>query len=400
MKLKTERMGYEECVGVSRLLLSLIGVWPQSHGKGNFFKRNYVFVTPTMIFFILIVPQVRKLLYIWRDLNAVVDILSIGLIIVIICFLKFLRVWCNYADFNVLLKSVHNDWKIATENEQILMWKYARYSRLVATVSICSLLSNCHLLHTWAIVQYHFDLKSLCENETMDRPFAMEMDYYFDVQSTPVYEIMCLLIYLAIISACLIYAGYDSVFVLLMLHYTALFNNLRVKVENLVEDQMAKQCSFVDVLVPLINRHQYLCRYTSLVEKNFNGVFLVQILFTSIHLCLQGYEFVVVISKNGLKELPQLLFIIFYVFTSLFSLFIYCFISEQLRIQSGDLYTSIYKVNWYELFPYESKLLLLMMIRTENPVNITAGKFAILSLEYFCFKILRQFFFSTTCHAR
>lgn len=202
------------------------------------------------------------------------------------------------------------------------MWKYARYSRIIATVGICSLLSNCHLLHFWFYVQYLTERKQLAENLTMwSKPYCMSMDFYFDVQYTsPIYQIIVFLMYVAIIQCCLVHGGYDSVFVLVMLHYTALFENLRVKIETLVQDNMDGRFLFVDVLVPLVKRHQYLCRclyvlrvffpakglwlcihdncysnrYTTLIEKIFSDLFLLQIMSAAIHLCLQGYEFVVV----------------------------------------------------------------------------------------------------------
>ena len=54
------------------------------------------------------------------------------------------------------------------------------------------------------------------------------------------------------------------------------------------------------------------------------------------------------------------------------------------QLQSEGLCTAAYKMNWYELKPRESKLLILWMTETAKPIEITIGKFSTFSLEYFC----------------
>ena len=47
------------------------------------------------------------------------------------------------------------------------------------------------------------------------------------------------------------------------------------------------------------------------------------------------------------------------------------------------MYFAVYEMNWYELKPKESIMLLNMMYVTKSPLKITAGKFVPLSIEYF-----------------
>lgn len=48
------------------------------------------------------------------------------------------------------------------------------------------------------------------------------------------------------------------------------------------------------------------------------------------------------------------------------------------------IYYAIYDYKWYKLKPEEAKTLLLIMIRTNKPLYITAGKIFPMTLSMFC----------------
>lgn len=51
--------------------------------------------------------------------------------------------------------------------------------------------------------------------------------------------------------------------------------------------------------------------------------------------------------------------------------------------QSSKVFHELYNVNWYELRPEETKMLIMIMCASKAPFELTAGKFIVLSLEYF-----------------
>jgi len=53
------------------------------------------------------------------------------------------------------------------------------------------------------------------------------------------------------------------------------------------------------------------------------------------------------------------------------------------NLQSLNICSAIYNTNWYDLPPKEAKMLVVIMRVTQSPLEITAGKFAALSLDYF-----------------
>lgn len=64
-----------------------------------------------------------------------------------------------------------------------------------------------------------------------------------------------------------------------------------------------------------------------------------------------------------------------------------CFFNQQ----SSQIFHEFYNVPWYELKSEEFKMLVIVMRTSKKPFEITAGKFTILSLEYFA-KVCLQVF--------
>lgn len=101
-----------------------------------------------------------------------------------------------------------------------------------------------------------------------------------------------------------------------------------------------------------------------------------------------------------------MLFIMVFIFTNLVSLFMNCFVAEELRTevnylafynfsiekdfyvqkyirQSSQIFDEVYNIEWYELKPQEAKTLIIIMCASGKPFNLTAGKFFVLSMETF-----------------
>lgn len=53
-------------------------------------------------------------------------------------------------------------------------------------------------------------------------------------------------------------------------------------------------------------------------------------------------------------------------------------------VQCEDIYYAVYDYAWYSLKPKEAKSLMLIMIRADKPLYITAGKIFPMTLSMFC----------------
>ncbi|RZC32706.1 7tm 6 domain containing protein, partial [Asbolus verrucosus] len=76
-------------------------------------------------------------------------------------------------------------------------------------------------------------------------------------------------------------------------------------------------------------------------------------------------------------------FMISFLVTMLFEIFLYCFFGTMLYEESNSVTTAIYMSNWYEYDMKSKKALLILMERSQKPVIVTAGKILDLSLVTF-----------------
>ncbi|KAL0111051.1 hypothetical protein PUN28_012799 [Cardiocondyla obscurior] len=63
--------------------------------------------------------------------------------------------------------------------------------------------------------------------------------------------------------------------------------------------------------------------------------------------------------------------------------FILCFSGEYLSSKSKCINQAAYNSFWYKLKPTESKIIFLLIMRSQKELTMTAGKFVDLSLESF-----------------
>lgn len=55
--------------------------------------------------------------------------------------------------------------------------------------------------------------------------------------------------------------------------------------------------------------------------------------------------------------------------------FMYSYVGENLQCQGDDIITSLYGSSWYELPNHLSRNLIFVMMRSNVPLQLTAGKF-------------------------
>ena len=141
------------------------------------------------------------------------------------------------------------------------MWKYAHLSKIIVLSCLALTFGNiCAQIIRLAII-YQIDLRRISENETLLKPMLIKSDFYFDVQKSPQYQLTFLGQIIACVCVSYSFTGYDGFFVFSILHFSGQLQNLQMQIADLIELQRERKCTFTQVLVPVIKRHQDLCRY-------------------------------------------------------------------------------------------------------------------------------------------
>ncbi|XP_058808733.1 odorant receptor 4-like [Phymastichus coffea] len=377
-----ERTGYDVAVAPCRALLRFLGAWPDPKIPEDIFAvLRFVVATLTMILFAN-VAQTIMVVKVWGDLNSMIEILTTANIPIFIACVKFLVAWFNRKILKKLVILMAEDWrrKYSTEDEDI-MWENAYFSRKLSIVCISLALGTITAQFIMVVV---FDANN---RDSDERTMYMTSYFPYDIQRSPNFEITWLGQLFSNVFAASAFSAIDAFFAVLMLHLCAQLAILRKTLSKLVNDprKNIKDGVFINMIGCLVERHEHLNKFASVIEKSFNTMFLGQMVASSFALCLQGYQLVVITSntENGLSLL-QLIHMIYFTCCFSFSLFVYCYVAERLQYESTEIGYAAYQSDWYNWNPEETKLLLLMMHRARKPLQITAGKFCFFSLRLYC----------------
>ncbi|XP_023246055.1 odorant receptor 22c-like [Copidosoma floridanum] len=321
----------------------------------------------------------------WRDLNTVTKILNNCNIPTTIAMVKIISIWYHKHDLKYLVREVFTDWKVQNSEKKLaLMWRNARMSRFFSMGCIFltegTLLMQC-MVGLLEPISYALGKKT---NGT-EWPLYMIGSFPYDTQVSPNYQISMFGQLLSNVFASIAFSTSDSFFVVLMLHLISQLSILKLELLKLPKkiNNINDKVEFIDRFSLIHMRYNQLWRFSMTIEETFSTMFLIQMVPCIFVLCTQGYQLIMITAADNTSPL-ELLFMIYFLVLFLFTIFLYCYISELLRQESVEISHAAYNCDWFILPAKQAQLLVFMINRAQHPFLITVGKFANFSLQLYC----------------
>ncbi|XP_058795463.1 odorant receptor 82a-like [Phymastichus coffea] len=374
-------------IGLCRTAMRFYGIWPKER---NFAVYIRFVILLTVVMGFCNIPQTVKLFKVKNDFDELLEIITNCNLAVMMSVLKTVSFWRNYKALGWLADAMAKDWTTAmTEMERKITRKTAKLSRSITIIMLWSVESA---VFSFLIVNSYYRWKEsqLFEQGKINaservRPLYMKAEFPYDIQRTPYYEITWILQFLSTLFSSSTFSLIDGFFSTLVLHLCAQLRNLRGQLKRrLAEAARSKDNPDSALnLSAVVERHEFLMRFAQTIEDIFNLPFLVQLLSSILIFCLCSYQIVKVITSD-VVFLLDLVFAVYYYISVAASLFVYCLIATLLSTESTKMRETAYNSEWYELSPADARPLILIMIRTQQPLEFTAGKFVAFSLELYC----------------
>ncbi|NP_001177568.1 odorant receptor 192 [Nasonia vitripennis] len=186
--------------------------------------------------------------------------------------------------------------------------------------------------------------------------------------------------------------GFDTLFLSFAYHICALFVIVTHKIRDAVNDEIDSQNSTINEcsnlredisyrnFVKTITLHKYVLTFIDTIETAFSPLNVISIALAMVPLTITGFE--VVMNKGNPGEMLRYAM---YAIAEMIHLFYYNWPGQKIRDHSMLIYEACYATNWYRKdFSVRSKKIMnLMMIRSQKPSYLTAGKIYVLGLENF-----------------
>ncbi|KAG5334010.1 OR4 protein, partial [Acromyrmex charruanus] len=291
-----------------------------------------------------VIPGILALLRVWGDMVAMADNMQIGLPFSVTV-LKFIIMWFHKKELEPVINMIVEDWlRTKTVQERDTMVKQARIARIMVI------------------------------------PMLVQTYYLRDITETPLYEIVISVQAISILMAAISYTGIDTFLCLLVFHICAQMEILK--------ERFLSLNNFKDFDIGLsfnIKDHLRLIRSVDIIDNTFNLMLLTLLVFFAMLFCLQGFLIVNIIDGGGEGvSVMRICWLVSILINTFAHMCLYCVVGEILIAKGEGIFYAVYNYMWYLRTPNEVKNLMLIMIRAERPLYITAGRIFPMTLSMFC----------------
>ncbi|XP_076756556.1 odorant receptor 4-like [Xylocopa sonorina] len=299
-------------------------------------------------------------------LIEIVDNLSICLPYTLL-YIKLCIVWTNPSLLREILSIMEEECrKYAVLDKHNFISKAAHLSYYLTSSVMC--------IHITSSTFYVLGVLMPHGNATTSRELLLKMNLPFDTNESPIYELVVSAQIICQTVTAYAFGFFGGLLLMVVLHVGCQIDVMcQVLME--VPHKNKKHLRF------LVSRHQEIIAFVDKIEKLFTFMALSQVVSNTILICCLGYIIIIAIQiEDGFALLMKC--VLFYIGICS-ELFIYCFAGEYLSTKSQLISDTAYKFLWYNLHPNDSRILILVILRSQKGFTVTFGKFANLSMENF-----------------
>ncbi|XP_076640928.1 uncharacterized protein LOC143352384 isoform X2 [Halictus rubicundus] len=354
--------------------LQLTGIWPSPYE--NLIRFVWViFMCPTSIFQYCYIRN-----HFSRDsLVDLVECVSTTMPYILICF-KLVVLWNKHGIFKNILNAMATDWTDTsiTKDNAVTMVEKANLTNRCSQIILS--------MYAIAVFLYSIVYINVFRNAgrhgllTKSAELIIKMELPSAAYERLNYQYIMIAQFIQLLIIAIAIAIVNALMITLILHVGGQVEVMHQTLAAIHTN--AKECSLPNSTVTyLLEKHQRSIDFTKYIDSLFSFIALMQILCNTINICCVG--FLMVISFDSDQNVRMVIKILFFYLCIATEAFILCFSGEYLSSKSTSINTAAYNSLWYLLEPADSRIMILLMLRSQKQSTITAGKVIDLSLQRF-----------------
>ncbi|KAJ8669837.1 hypothetical protein QAD02_001096 [Eretmocerus hayati] len=170
----------------------------------------------------------------------------------------------------------------------------------------------------------------------------------------------------------------DCIMVALVCHVSGQMAVLATRIRKINTDSAL--CT--EDIYRIVEHHIRLLRMGKTMENAFSIILLANLIGATALICVLGYG---ILLSLALGETANLVPLMAFIILVLLILYIHCTIGESLITESENVTEAFYDCRWYDMSIENAKIILMCMVRSQKPLQLTAGK-----LKTFCHTTLTE----------
>ncbi|KAH0956626.1 OrV8 [Eciton burchellii] len=353
-----------------RLGLGVIGMWPGAS-----------YETLSWLFYImsLVAMQYFQYSYVhahldFNHLTKLMDGLGLTLDYTLTIF-KLLSLRFNRQIFTKILAAMDNDWNNRTsELHEYVMTGKANLAQRCSNAMIS--------VNAVATVLYFIDSYARRRTISEDgrfREFPVQVKFSLELHESPIFEFVIVILFLHVLETATVIAMLNSLILTLVLHISGQIDIVCQELREISSTGKSNPLAARS----LVARHQRIISLSNSIENFFSFVALLQFVWNTFVICSIGFMVVISLDMNTESKSGVIIQFIIPFLAVTIEAFVFCFAGEYLSTKSKSIGDAAYEAVWYDLSTNECRILLLVILRSQKRLTITAGKITDLTLEAF-----------------
>ncbi|KAG5335960.1 OR2A protein, partial [Acromyrmex heyeri] len=355
-----------------KLLTLPLGVWPLQ--KYNTFS---LVRSITCGFSLTVMMMMLFLEIIFGNSDAYIKLDALMLMSCnVLCVLKLLS-FRLYAD-NLIrnYSSAVNDYStIDTKEKRTIMRQHAFMGRMIcySIIFFTYLASSIFTLAPMITGDENVHVNASIKNQATKLP--VPITFLGDLQiPTGLYFVISMVQYFILLLTGTSNCGNDSLFLAITLHVCGQLELLKIEFTN----YGMKSKNINEYFSILTQKHRYLIELAELLSDVISFVLLVQVLSSCVIISLIGFQFILALKSHDVVMITKTISVLSGL---LLQLFFYSFVGDYMKCQMEQIAHSIYSSNWYYLPNKLMRNVLLVIMRSQQPVQLLAGRFFVLNIK-------------------
>ncbi|XP_076390641.1 odorant receptor 22c-like [Megachile rotundata] len=358
----------------NKILCSTIGIWPpdeeRSFGGSLFVGFRVVFSIAAVSS--IFVPEIMMIAVNWGDLRILT---GVGCVLTTVAQLIFKMIYLTARKEKSykLYKELRSLWDSSHDPKERRCYQDLAYiARNCTIIFYTTGMLTVAIFIVSAVSDY---IKLGQDNNTANRHLPFEVWYGTDVTDSPAFEIAFACQVVASAICCVGITGLDTTCAISIIHICGQFRLMCMWISNIGIKNCNSPGSVTADLVKCIRHHQRLISAVKDVNNLLSPIIFVQVLTSAIVVCLCGFAVFRGAGDDVFKFIA-------YAMSMMIQLILWCWPGEILIQASLEVGYAVYlNVPWYKMAPACRRMLLLVILRSQNVCSLSALTFKSVSIR-------------------
>ncbi|XP_033206024.2 odorant receptor 4-like [Bombus vancouverensis nearcticus] len=272
--------------------------------------------------------------------------------------------------------AVEDYMELRDEEKRLIMRKHAYMARVASASVICFAYFSSILFITVPMLaeEEEKDIVNVTEESITEYPLPSENVMAVIKMPDNLHFIVFIVEYLMLLFLSTGNIGSDSLFFGIIFHLCGQVEILRLEFNRLNNENEKAMEHFIS----LTKRHIYLLKLAKMLSETISSILIVQLFTSCILICTSGLQFIIALSVGNIVMTIKSFIVSS---TLLLQLFAYSYVGEYLKRQMEGVGNSVYFCSWYDIPKCVAKDIIYVIMRTQDPVFLKAGKFFVVNME-------------------